>query len=127
MNYNTENFNKNLKLLRKLRGLSQERLAQELNTSRSCICNYERGTRQPDGETVRLMADYFDVSIDYLLGRSSIKMSLRTEKELRELEEISNSLHSITSLDLRGVSTKIKCAVLEYYDFLMKQQKDQAN
>lgn len=127
MSYNTDNFDKNLKTLRKLRGLSQDSLAQELNTTRTCISNYERGIRQPDGETIRLFADYFDVSIDYLLGRSSIKMSLRTEEELRELEELSNKLHSITSLDLRGVSTKIKCAVLDYYDFLMKQQKDEAN
>lgn len=127
MSYNTENFPKNLRLLRKLHKVTQESLAQAINTTRSCISNYEHGTRQPDGETIRLIADYFEVSVDYLLGRSSIRMSVRTEDELRELEEISNSLNSVTRLDLRGVSTRIKCAVLEFYDFLVKQQKDKAN
>ena len=126
MSYNTENFPKNLKLIRKLRKVTQDELAKSINTTRSCISNYEHGTRQPDGETIRLIADYFDVSIDYLLGRSSIRMSVRTEEELRELEELSNSLHTLTHLDLRGVSTNIKCALLEYYDFLIKQ-KDRAN
>ena len=126
MSYNTENFPKNLKLIRKLRKVTQDELAKSINTTRSCISNYEHGTRQPDGETIRLIADYFDVSIDYLLGRSSIRMSVRTEEELRELEELSNSLHSLTRLDLRGVSTKIQCAILEYYDFLIKQ-KDRSN
>lgn len=126
MSYNTENFPKNLRLIRKLRKVTQDELAKSINTTRSCISNYEHGTRQPDGETIRLIADYFDVSIDYLLGRSSIRMSVRTEEELRELEELSNSLHTLTHLDLRGVSTNIKCALLEYYDFLIKQ-KDRAN
>ena len=127
MAYNTENFAKNLRLLRKLRGITQSELAQAINTTRSCISNYENDTRQPDGETIEIIASYFDVSTDYLLGRSSVRMSIRTEAELRELEEISNELHSITRLDLRGVSNKVKCAVLEYYDFLTKQKKDKAN
>ncbi len=127
MEYNTENFSNNLRVLRKLRHLTQEELAQELNTTRSCISNYENGKRQPDSDIIHLIADYFDVSVDYLLGRSSIKMSLRSEEELQELEEISDTLHSITRLDLRNVSTKIKCAVLEYYEFLLKRKKDKAN
>ncbi len=127
MEYNTENFSNNLRVLRKLRHLTQEELAHELNTTRSCISNYENGKRQPDSDIIHLIADYFDVSVDYLLGRSSIKMSLRSEEELQELEEISDTLHSITRLDLRNVSTKIKCAVLEYYEFLLKRKKDKAN
>ncbi len=127
MEYNTENFSNNLRVLRKLRHMTQDALAQELNTTRSCISNYENGKRQPDSDIIHLIADYFDVSVDYLLGRSSIKMSLRSEEELQELEEISDTLHSITRLDLRNVSTKIKCAVLEYYEFLLKRKKDKAN
>ena len=127
MNYSTENFANNLRLLRKLRNITQTVLADAINTTRSSISNYENGTRQPDGETIELIADFFDVSVDYLLGRSSIRMSVRTEEELSELEKISNELHSVTHLDLRGVSPKIKCAVLEYYDFLLSQQKEKAN
>ena len=127
MNYNTENFSNNLRILRKLRHMTQDQLAQELNTTRSCISNYENGKRQPDSDIIHLIADYFDVSVDYLLGRSSIKMSLRSEEELQELEEISDTLHAITRLDLRNVSTKIKCAVLEYYEFLLNHKKDKAN
>ncbi|MBO6293827.1 MAG: helix-turn-helix transcriptional regulator [Selenomonas sp.] len=56
--------------LRKARNLSQKQLASELNLSETGIQNYENGRRKPACEILIALADYFDVSIDYLVGRT---------------------------------------------------------
>ena len=59
-----------LKELRKLRKISQVKLAMELNMNQNSISRYENGIREADYQTLILLADYFDVSIDYLLERT---------------------------------------------------------
>ena len=59
-----------LKLLRKQRGISQLKLAMDLNMNQNSISRYENGERQADYNTLIKFADYFDVSIDYLLERT---------------------------------------------------------
>lgn len=64
-------FQNILKSLRNTQGLTQEELAKQLKISRSTIGMYENGSREPDFETLELIADYFNVDIDYLLGRTT--------------------------------------------------------
>ena len=59
-----------LKLLRKQKHMSQLSLAMKLNTTQMSISRYETGKREPDLKTLILIADVFDVSIDYLLERT---------------------------------------------------------
>lgn len=59
-----------LKLLRKQKHMSQLSLAMKLNTTQMSISQYETGKREPDLKTLILIADFFDVSIDYLLERT---------------------------------------------------------
>ena len=59
-----------LKELRKQRHMSQVRLAMELHMNQNTISRYETEARQADYQTLILFADFFDVSIDYLLGRT---------------------------------------------------------
>ncbi|MBO4990406.1 MAG: helix-turn-helix transcriptional regulator [Clostridia bacterium] len=59
-----------LKLLREQRNISQVRLAMDLNLSQNSISRYETGQREADYKTLIAIADYFDVSIDYLLERT---------------------------------------------------------
>lgn len=59
-----------LKELREARHLSQVRLAMELNLSQNSISRYENREREAGYETLVAMADYFQVSLDYLLGRT---------------------------------------------------------
>ena len=59
-----------LKELRLARGITQQRLAIELNMNQNSISRYENGTREADYQTLILFADYFRVSIDYLLERT---------------------------------------------------------
>ena len=59
-----------LKELRKSRNISQVRLAIELNISQNSISRYETGEREADYKTLIAMADFFNVSVDYLLERT---------------------------------------------------------
>lgn len=60
-----------LKELREKRGMSQVRLAIELDLNQNTISRYESGAREADYRTLIAIADYFDVSLDYLLGRTN--------------------------------------------------------
>lgn len=55
---------------RKKKGMSQHQVADRLKLSRGRIGNYEQATREPDTETLTLLADFYNVSVDYLLGLS---------------------------------------------------------
>ncbi|MBQ2735641.1 MAG: helix-turn-helix transcriptional regulator [Clostridia bacterium] len=59
-----------LKELRKKRKISQLKLALDLNMNQNTISRYENLEREADYETLIKIADYFDVSIDHLLGRT---------------------------------------------------------
>lgn len=59
-----------LKKLRKERKISQLKLALDLNMNQNTISRYENMERQADYSTLIRFADYFNVSIDYLLGRT---------------------------------------------------------
>lgn len=59
-----------LKSLRKEKNISQLKLALDLNMNQNSISRYENGEREADYNTLIKFADYFDVSLDYLLGRS---------------------------------------------------------
>ena len=56
-----------LKELRAKKGISQLKLALDLNTNQNTISRYETGERQADYATLIAIADYFGVSLDYLL------------------------------------------------------------
>ena len=66
-----------LKELREKRGMSQGRLAIELDLNQNTISRYESGAREADYRTLIAIADYFDVSLDYLLGRTDNPMILK--------------------------------------------------
>ncbi len=61
-------FSETLKILREKRNLTQRELAEELNISKSAVSMYESAKREPDFETLELIADYFNVDMNYLLG-----------------------------------------------------------
>lgn len=59
-----------LKKLRLDKKITQEELGKKVNVTKVSICGYENGNRNPDTETLRFLADYFNISVDYLLGRT---------------------------------------------------------
>ena len=71
-------FSVRLKQLRKERGLLQKDISQIFNVSMGAVGNWESGNRIPDSETLSRIADYFRVSVDYLLGRDTPSESAGT-------------------------------------------------
>lgn len=61
-------FSERLKRLRMEKGITQKELADRLHISRSTIAGYESLGKEPDGEKLCALADFFGVSVDYLLG-----------------------------------------------------------
>jgi transcriptional regulator with XRE-family HTH domain len=70
-----------LRILREAKALNQQGLAMKLNISRSSVSYYETGERTPDLEMLIQLSEFFDVSIDYLVGRSSIKRANLHEEQ----------------------------------------------
>lgn len=69
--YNKNILGERLKTVRKQRKMSQKELAKILNIDSSTVANYETGNRQPQYSTLVDIADYFSVSIDWLIGRTN--------------------------------------------------------
>lgn len=59
-----------LREIRKSKNISQLKLAMDLNTNQNTISRYETGEREPGIHELIKIADYFDVSVDYLLERT---------------------------------------------------------
>lgn len=69
----TEGYGDNWKKLREDKGLTVRNLAKETGISASTICDIENEIRQPTNHHINIYLKYFDVSIDYLTGRSKVK------------------------------------------------------
>jgi transcriptional regulator with XRE-family HTH domain len=68
--YNRKIFGERLKYLRSEKGIGQNLLAKELQVSNASISYWETGKQEPCAEAIFKLADYFNVSADYLLGLS---------------------------------------------------------
>ena len=70
-----EIFREKLKKARKDTGFTQIEVCKELNIPQSTLANYETGRTQPDLETLAKLADFYEVSIDWLLGTKGANKS----------------------------------------------------
>jgi len=78
--------------LRENNNLTQEELAKNLGITRASLSHYETSRREPDYETLTKIADYFQVSLDYLMGRTddpkpSVNESVQRFTESLELSD----------------------------------------
>lgn len=75
----------NIKLLRELNHLNQKELAERLNIATSTLSQYENNIRVPSDDIKIKIADYFNVTIDYLLGRSTNpKLDHKEERDIQK-------------------------------------------
>lgn len=86
-------FSDRLLKLRKEKELSQLELAKDLNVAKQTVSNWENANRCPDYEMLVKIADYFDVSLDYLLGRTDNRdySVVKTNYKGKEIELVINS------------------------------------
>ena len=103
-----------LKKLRETKGISQRQLADILNVSRGSVGNWESGTREPNLNTIRIIADFFGITIDYLLGVD--------DKPYNKLLDL-GSIESDILNELADLTDHKKEEVLNFIKFL-KDKKD---
>ncbi len=96
-----------IKDLRKENRISQSELARKFNITQQAISLYEKGAREPDSTTLNNLADFFNVSIDYILGRSSMR-NLKCE----------------SFLDLTGLPEEAINKVVEYVELIKLKYKE---
>ena len=125
------NFGERLKGLRSEKGLSQAKLAKEIGVAVGTVSVWERGGRKPEFQTLDNLAEFFDVSLPYLLGQSNIRDrypkhdgSLEdpvswTESELEEIKDMSNKIARMSYRSKRIAKATI--------DALYKQDKLEEN
>ncbi|EJT5915775.1 XRE family transcriptional regulator [Clostridium perfringens] len=89
-------LNNRLKSLRNEKGVLQKDVAEYLKISTSAYGFYEQGKRIPDVETLNKLSDYYNVSIDYLLGKSSIKESA---EDIINDNSLTLALHNDNDID----------------------------
>lgn len=91
-------FAERLKELRCENDMKQSDLAKVLGVSASTIGMYEQGRRTPDLEVLNKIATYFQVSVDYLLGRTNIK----------KFEDFPLEVQTLTEMLLSADESKVK-------------------
>ena len=100
-------FNEQLRLLRQERGFSQQELADRIGLSKSSINMYERGEREPGIDTLKRIATFFNVDIDFLLGKQKslilgARLSQNAAKNIQHHRQQAN-LSQKQFADLLGV------------------------
>lgn len=126
-----------LKELRNEKGLNQRELAAALNLSPSTIGMYETGQRVPDAETLNRIADFFNTSVDYLIGRTDNRKRIAdavndpaahygnyadyTDQELEDILQNSNIRFYGEPLD-----EEAKQDVLQFLRMLLKRKDRKA-
>lgn len=83
-----------IKDLREDRDMRQVDLAQATGIDQRTISNYETGKTVPDAEALVKLADFFEVTIDYLVGRSRVDF-LSKKKRIREIDRIIQELEEL--------------------------------
>lgn len=104
--------------LRKEKEVGQKELAVLLNMSVATISNYEKGVHSPDLSTVCKLADYFQVTTDYLLGRTSYRCAPEAlDDYLISDFTINNIVNTLLSL-----SPEARSAVIHYANYMKEKQ-----
>ncbi len=119
-----------LRSLREKKGISQTEAAKRLGMARTTYSNYEAGNREPDNESLKKLAEFYEVSADYLLGRTNDPTPIEVKNEnfdpeehqfIKELREIAKEKgFELTDPEFINI---VKAA----FDFAKRISEDQRN
>ena len=118
------NFPRVLSLLRKEKGISQKKAAQELGVSQSLLSHYEKGIRECGLLFVVKAAEYYEVSCDYLLGKSPNRKG--TTISIEELTEKEKNKEIVNTKTFNIIYKKkiLFCSLSVLIDLLSKTKSD---
>jgi transcriptional regulator with XRE-family HTH domain len=100
----------NMMLIRKKKGLSQADLGKLIGTSGDVIGRYERGDISPSIEVVSKLADALEVSVDYLIGKTTLELDKQAVKRLEDISKLPEDnkkfVLNLIDMALRDFKTK---------------------
>lgn len=108
-----------LRYLRRKNSLTQKELAEKLNKAESTISMWERGDREIDQETLVLIADLFNVSVDFLIGRTSNPEETRGESLIID-DDFSFALYDMS----KDLTEAQKRDILKIVNIIKNQGKE---
>jgi transcriptional regulator with XRE-family HTH domain len=116
-------FGDRLRSLRIEKELNQEELGKIFNMTKSRISQYETSKHEADDETKKMFADYFKVSLDYLMGRTNIREpeSLSLDEELQQLLNDPDTM--VAFKDFKNLSETDKQEIINFIKFKKQQNK----
>ena len=119
MRGNMRSFGEILTSLREERGIYQKELAAILKVSVGTISNYENNIHFPDQEALIQLAEYFDVTIDYLLGRTPYRYN---PEVLRQEYAPGRTVAELVDI-IQHFSPQNTASFLDYIELLQLRQK----
>lgn len=95
---------KNLRIIRKKNGITMKELGEKLDLAESTISQYETGKRQPDNTTLMRIAEFFGVTTDFLLGKTSdAALNIKDERDIaKKLDSILAEMNSQDAMMFDG-------------------------
>lgn len=96
---------KNIKLLREEYGVSQSKLAESIGMSQQSVNGYENSNVEPDIATLVKIANYFDTSVDFIIGNTIIRHKIESLSEFSLNQQEAEHIRKYRKLK---ASTKIK-------------------
>ncbi|MDZ5782072.1 helix-turn-helix domain-containing protein [Marinococcus luteus] len=115
-------LSKRLQYIRQSRGLAQKFVASKIGIKANTLSGYESGRREPDSETLASLADFYEVTTDYLLGRSDTP-SLSKDEEFNEKH---NLYEGVKEVKFREMQEQLKDYSDEEVDELLEWMKFKA-
>ncbi|CAM5504891.1 helix-turn-helix transcriptional regulator [Bacillus subtilis group] [Bacillus tequilensis] len=111
-----------IRSLRENINLTQKALAEKLNIPHQNLSNYERGFRQPDYETLKKIADFFEVSTDYLLGHQPTSKPVVYEENTPDVVTNDPDLQ-IAFKDASDFSEEARKQAIDFINYLKEKEK----
>ncbi|MGM0816005.1 MAG: helix-turn-helix domain-containing protein [Bacillota bacterium] len=117
---------KRITSLRKQAGLTQEELAKKLNVTRSALSQYELGTRDPNYDLLIKIANFFDVTTDYLLTGKEMNSSSNPHKGdlMDQALKVLDSPETFIAASDGKITPEMQEYVLEYILEELKKKKE---
>ena len=103
-----------LKLLREEKQISQQKLAEHIGTNQQNIHRYEHGYYEPDIGTLKRMAAFFNISVDYLIGNADLRHKIESLEKFDLNEREADLIERYRNLSVKmqdGVSALLEALV----------------
>lgn len=131
-----KNFSDRLKSLRKEKDLTGEQLGKIFNVTKTAVSYWESGKNFPGEDMVKKIAEYFEVSTDFLLGKSDIRnpyitegIEVREEQEKYNVAKLDDDISIWFSKDEYSddLPEDVKNSMRDYLRFLLKEHGKKKN